>query len=497
MPPEVATGRPPDDTATSDGAVSPIGSWRPAAEPITRLLSGWGRTAPSACRLVEAPGEGLVERLESLLAGTDGRARANDGLVARGLGRSYGDAAQCAGGTVVEMTGADAILEVDPAARRVRTQAGVSLEGLLVSLLPLGLFPPVTPGTRWVTVGGAIASDVHGKNHHRDGSFGSWVSALTLVTPAGGACRIGPDGFGDEDRHLFWATVGGMGLTGIVAEAEVNLLAVETSRIRVDTERASDLDQLMAKMAATDHRYRYSVAWVDASARGRHLGRSVLSQGDHAAIEELAPRDRAPDRALAFRPGVTVAPPPWVPSGLLNGATARAFNAAWYHHAPRRETGRLVAFEDFFYPLDGVRDWNRLYGRLGFVQYQLVVPFGAEDRLRFVLERLAGSGLPPLLAVLKRFGDPDPGPLSFPLAGWTLALDLPAGRAGLGELLDELDEAVVGTGGRVYLAKDARLRPELVEAMYPRLAEWQAVRTRADPGGVLRSDLGRRLGLVR
>lgn len=458
--------------------------------PDTALLSGWGRTAPSACRLVEAPGAGLVEHLESLLAG------AGDGLLARGLGRSYGDAAQCAGGTVVDLTGADAILEVDAASRRVRAQAGVSLEGLLLSLLPLGLFPPVTPGTRWVTVGGAIASDVHGKNHHKEGSFGSWVSALTLVSPATGARRIGPDGR-DEDRNLFWATVGGMGLTGIVADAEVSMLAVETSRIRVDTERASDLEQLMARMTATDHRYRYSVAWVDASARGRHLGRSVLSQGDHATVDELAPRERSPERALAFRPAATVAPPPWVPSGLLNGATARAFNGAWYRHAPRQETGRLVPLEHFFYPLDRVRDWNRLYGHLGFVQYQLVVPFGAEDQLRWALERLAGSGLPPLLAVLKRFGDPDPGPLSFPVPGWTLALDLPAGRPGLGELLDELDEVVVGAGGRVYLAKDARLRPELVETMYPRLSEWRAVRGRADPDGVLRSDLGRRLGLVR
>ncbi len=447
----------------------------------TVSVTGWGRTAPTAARLIRPR---TYE--EAALAVRQCGAR---GGIARGLGRAYGDAAQNAGGAVLDMTGLDRIHAIDADGGTVLCDAGVSLHRLMEVLLPLGWFVPVTPGTRYVTVGGAIGADIHGKNHHVSGSFSRHVLSLELLTADGRVTAVAPG------TPLFEAPAGGMGLTGVILTATIRLQPVETSLMSVDTERADDLDDLMARLADTDHRYRYSVAWIDLLARGRATGRAVLTRGDHAPLDALPRGSRARREPLSFRTSRLPAAPSFVPEGLLSRTTVGLFNELWYRRAPRARTGQLQRIPAFFHPLDGVPHWNRVYGRGGFVQYQFVVGHGQEDALRRIVRRVSERRCPSFLAVLKRFGEADPGWLSFPMPGWTLALDVPASLPGLGGFLDELDEEVAGAGGRVYLAKDSRLRPELLAAMYPRLDDFRALRAELDPRGVFTSDLSRRLHL--
>ena len=477
----------PEQRATVPAAPS---SPAPSGPVVVRtLLTGWGRTAPSAADVVEAVHPDVAAAAVADVAA--GRLGSGRGIIARGMGRSYGDAAQNAGGVVVDGTWMDSVTAVDLETGHVTVGAGTSLESLMERFVPQGWFVPVTPGTRQVTVGGAIAADIHGKNHHRDGSFACHVTSLTLATPSG-TRRVDPEG----DPELFWATAGGMGLTGVVTEATLAMIPVETSYLLVDTERARDLDDVMERMVTGDDGYHYSVAWIDCQATGARLGRSVLTRGDHARLADLPTKLRAdPRRARAFVPRTLATVPVTPPSGLLNPLTVGAFNELWFRKAPRREVGRPHHMTGFFHPLDGVAAWNRLYGSRGFLQYQFVVGDDQGEVVRRVIGRLAKVRLASFLAVLKRFGPGDPGPLSFPMPGWTLALDLPVGHPGLGRLLDELDDEVVAAGGRIYLAKDSRVSRDHFEAMYPRLAEWKATRARVDPDGVLRSDLGRRLGL--
>jgi len=444
-------------------------------------LAGWGGTSPSVAEVTHPASAGEVG---AIVAAAPGR-----GVIARGLGRSYGDAAQNAGGTVVDATGLDAFRWIDRRHGVIAVAGGTSLDSLLRTIVPAGWFVPVSPGTRQVTVGGAVAADIHGKNHHRDGSFVSHVTAFTLATPAG-VTTVTPE----SDCELFWATAGGLGLTGVILEATVRLLPVRTSAIRVVTERASDLDDVMARMAGQDEHHRYSVAWVDGLARGRHFGRGVITWGDHAGPEDLPVRHRGDP--LAFDGGSRLALPDVPLPRLVSTPAVAAFNEVWFRRAPTRPRTTIEPLASFFHPLDAVGGWNRLYGRHGFVQYQFVVPFGAEDVVRAALERLRTARCPSFLAVLKRMGEPTPGPLSFPRPGWTLALDVPAGRADLSPVLDGIDDLLAAAGGRVYLAKDSRLRPEMVPVMYPALGHWLAVKRRIDPEAVFTSDLGRRLGLV-
>lgn len=468
------------------------------------LLRGWGRTHPTAATVVRdidairvgATGGDVLDG--DAIGGTGPR-----GLIARGLGRSYGDAATNAGGTVVVLadrsgagrsragrsgTGGSAgerIAIADDGQAVV--DGGVAIGELLEVAVPLGWFVPVTPGTRSVTIGGAIAADVHGKNHHVDGSFGDHVDWLDLWTPDGCTRRLSPH----EDAEAFWATVGGMGLTGIVTRAALRLQAIDSAWMTVRTTRGRNLSEVMALLAEGQREHRFSVAWIDMVSRGRDtLGRGVVSQG------EVAPAADVPAGAERYRvhPARTIPAPP-LPTGTVNRLATRCFNELWYRRHPVDATG-IEHYGGFFHPLDAVADWNRVYGRSGFVQWQCVVPFGAEDVIEAVVAAVARHGLPSSLVVLKTFGPASKGHLSFPAPGWTLAVDLPTTARGLAEVLDDLDRRVVAAGGRIYLAKDARMDPGHLPAMYPRLDEWRAVRDRLDPDRRLHSDLARRLSLI-
>jgi decaprenylphospho-beta-D-ribofuranose 2-oxidase len=448
----------------------------------TVRLTGWGRVSSSSAEL--ASPATVASAAEVLAQGI-----AAHGVIARGLGRSYNNAAQCDGGVVISTARLNRIIDLDPATGLVTCEAGVSLEQLMVAGLPAGWFVPVSPGTRQVTVGGAIAADVHGKNHHVAGSFARHVQSFEILLPGGEARTVTEQ----SDPSLFWATAGGMGLTGLIARATVQLKRVATSRVRVDTVRTADIDQTMAVLAEHDRRYGYTVAWSDSLARGGSLGRSVITSGDFAEAADLSPADA--EDPFAFRPGTRLGVPPGFPPGLINRYTVALANAVWYRKAPRSRTGEIQAIGPFFHPLDGIRNWNRIYGPGGFRQYQYVVPFGAEAAVRRSFELVSQARAPSFVTVLKRFGAGDEGLLSFPIAGWTLALDFPARTPGLAGLLGSLDRLVVEAGGRVYLAKDSRVPADVLAEMYPRMAEFRKLRAELDPAGILASDLSRRLGL--
>ena len=469
------------DTASTPATTAPT--------PQRALLEGWGRTPRS---VAEVYAVGSEQDLAAAMKGAQCSAAEDSrpaAMLARGLGRSYGDASLNAGGSVLDLTAMDRVRAVDIESAMVTVDAGVSFDALIRALLPLGLFVPVTAGTRYITIGGAIASDVHGKNHHVDGSLQRHLVSFELVTPDGRTRTVSAE----SDSGVFSATAGGMGLTGVVKRATLRLLPVETAFMRVDTERVPNLDVALDRMLSTDDRYRYSVAWTDCLARGRNMGRSVLMRGDHALREELPSKYRDAARRLRTGPGATV--PPWAPGGMLTPLTVAAFNEAYFRRAPVERRGHIESIATFFHPLDGLLHWNRAYGRRGFVQYQFVVPYGEEDTIRVVLDTLSSQRVPTFVPVLKRFG-PGCGMLSFPISGWTMTFDIPAGFAGLSAMLDGFDRLVANAGGRVYLAKDARLQPGIFREMYPELARWQAVRATLDPGRVLQSDLGRRLELI-
>ena len=448
----------------------------------TVTLTGWGRIAPSSAELAEPSSPADAEALLKTAA----RSRH---LIARGLGRSYNNAAQCGGGVVVSTARLDRIIELDPVTGLVTAEAGVSLEQLMVAGLPAGWFVPVSPGTRQVTIGGAIAADVHGKNHHVSGSFARHVRSFDLVLPSGELRTVTAEG----DPALFWATAGGMGLTGLIVRATVQLKRVATSRVSVETVRTADIDETMAVLAEHDRTYGYTVAWTDSMARGKGLGRSVVTSGDFAEVADLPAGERADP--FAFRPGARLGVPAQFPPGLINRYTVALANEAWYRKAPKHRGGELQTIGAFFHPLDGIRNWNRVYGPGGFRQYQYVMPFGQEAVVRRSVELVSAARAPSFVTVLKRFGEGDPGLLSFPMPGWTLALDFPARTPGLPPLLDRLDRLVLDAGGRVYLAKDSRVPADVLAQMYPRLAEFQKLRAELDPDGLLASDLSRRLGL--
>jgi decaprenylphospho-beta-D-ribofuranose 2-oxidase len=449
----------------------------PRIDPGSTVVSGWGGVGSAAVSVLRPADVDALRDGVAALSSRTGRGSA--GAVARGMGRSYGDAAQRHGGLVVDTTALDAFA-LDAAEGTVQAQAGVTLGRLLAALAPAGWVLPVVPGTQHVTVGGAVAADIHGKNHGTAGTFGAHVQALGLLTASGELREVSRH----SDPELFGATLGGMGLTGVIVWARIALQRLPTGMLSVDSDRVHRLDEALALLAGPGGEHR--VAWLDLL--GPVPARGVVTRARHADDPSLG------GGAPTVTARITV-PRRW-PGGLLRPALVRAHNAYRFRRSPRVARSVPESYGAHMFPLDGLGAWPRLYGPAGFVQYQCVVPRGQEQVLERVIAAVRRAPAPCYLAVLKDFGPAGDGPLSFPLEGWTLALDLPAGAPGLAALLDACDEWVAGAGGRVYLAKDGRLRPDVLAAMYPRLSEWRAIRDRHDPDGVWASDLGVRTGLV-
>ena len=452
---------------------------QPAATPAgTIKLAGWGANLRSDCVLVEpeVPAE-VGKRLD------------RGGSIARGLGRSYGDNALNAGRQVIGTRRMDRYLAFNPETGVLSCEAGVSLERIIHDFAPRGWFPMITPGTKIVTIGGCIANDVHGKAHHAQGSFAESVEEMTLLLADGSVLRASRT----ENSDLFWGSFGGIGLLGIVLTATIRLRKIETTFFREKAVVAKDLDEMFAALEEHDKVFPYSVANLDVFARGKRLGRGVLAVGDHARRDELPPK-------LAKQPLLVKGPakltlPIEMPEVFLNPLSLRVLNALI-----TLKQSNLPAYghyNDFFYPLDIMQNWNRGYGRRGFTQYQFVIPFEhGIERMRAILEVIMSSGKLPFLNVLKRMGKQGQGILSFPTEGYTFAIDFPV-RDGTVALLRKLDAMVLDAGGRVYLGKDSYVDADTFRKMYPgAIDRWLEVKHKYDPHNVFTSDMGRRVGLV-
>lgn len=459
-------------------------------------LTGWGRTAPTTAQVLRTPDvdaiAAAVAREAERRASGQGR-----GVIARGLGRSYGDVAQNGGGLVVDMTALDRVLAIDPDAATVTVEAGVSLDALMRAALPHGLWVPVLPGTRQVTVGGAIGNDVHGKNHHSAGSFGDHVRSLDLLVADGRVLTLTPDGGPDDpDGTLFWATVGGIGLTGIILRATLAMEKVETAWFLADGLVTHSLDETIAVHSdGSEARYDYSSAWFDAISAPPRLGRAAISRGSLATLaqlQEFAPKLAA--RPLEFSGRTFVTLPDVFPNGLANKLTFGALGQVWYAKSGTY-TNKVQSLTGFYHPLDMFGEWNRAYGSNGFLQYQFVVPPAAVEEFKRIIASIQASGHYSFLNVFKLFGEGNRAPLSYPMAGWNVCVDFPI-KPGLSAFLAGLDARVLEFGGRLYTSKDSRTTAATFHAMYPGIDGWIATRRAIDPTGVFASDMARRLELM-
>jgi decaprenylphospho-beta-D-ribofuranose 2-oxidase len=451
-------------------------------ETSTQRLTGWARTAPSVAQVLSTPDPEVIVKAVSQAEGR--------GVIARGLGRSYGDNAQNGGGLVIDMTALRRIHSIDADTHMVDLDAGVSLDALMKAALPFGLWVPVLPGTRQVTIGGAIACDIHGKNHHSAGSFGDHVRSMDLVTADGEIRRLTPDG---PESELFWATVGGNGLTGIILRVLLEMTPTETAYFIADGDVTTGLDETIAFHSdGSEDNYTYSSAWFDAISAPPKLGRAAISRGSLATVDQL-PR-KLQKNPLKFDAPQLLTFPDIFPNGLMNKYSFTAVGGLWYRKSGTYR-GKAQNLTQFYHPLDMFGGWNRAYGSAGFSQYQFVVPTEAVEAFKGIMYDIQKSGHYSFLNVFKLFGPGNQAPLSFPIPGWNVCVDFPI-KPGLNEFLNELDRRVLEFGGRLYTAKDSRMTAETFHAMYPRIDEWIAVRRKVDPNGAFASDMARRLELL-
>src|SRR5665213_138464 len=406
-------------------------------------------------------------------------------FIPRGNGRCYGDASLA--DRTISTLKYDKILSFDTDNGVFECQSGITLDQILEVIVPKGWFLPVTPGTKFITVGGAVASDVHGKNHHIDGSFSNHILEMDVTLSSGETLTCSPV----MNPDLFEATCGGMGLTGIITRVSFQLKKMETSFIRQKQIKAANLEELI-RLFETHQHHTYSVAWIDCLKKGAHFGRSILMLGEHALLTDLSEKQKQDPLRLPGKKQINF--PFNLPSWVLNAFTVKAFNYLFYIKNFKKEINSVISYEPFFYPLDAILHWNRGYGKNGFVQYQFVLPLEAKQGLVEILNRISDKGLGSFLAVLKVFGKQE-SIISFPKEGYTLALDFPV-RPGLLAFLDELDLVVLRYGGRLYMSKDARMKPEVLQSVYPDLGKFKDIVRKYNPDGRIHSLQSDRLFLT-
>jgi len=430
------------------------------------LVTGWGRNFSSLSK--RASIATIAQAQEVVAHAADTR-----GLLPVGLHRSYGDSALNSGGVLVDLSALNGI-EIDSVARTAIVGAGVTIRELESSALQHSLFPPVVPGTGFVTMGGAIASDIHGKSHHKTGSFSRCVNWIKVLLSSGEIVQLFPS---DQE---FWATVGGLGLTGIILEIELSLRELSSNSADVKEFRVKDLSAMIDLLGRSDKDYEHTVAWIDLS--GDYRGRGVVSLGNYGSEQ------------VKIRGGGSSGPslPSIGGANFITPLTVKAFNEVWFRKPLKHGT---VALNKYMHPLDGVSNWNRIYGDAGFLQYQFVIDEGREEIFEKLFAGLRSLKAASFLAVLKKFGEATPAPLSFPRPGWTLTLDYPTTVPGLERFLQGFDEELVAAGGRIYLIKDSRVSHSLVPLMYPEIEKWRTIRSTMDPNGLWQSDQARRLHL--
>ena len=447
-------------------------------------ISGWGGTNKVFSKMIKPKNN---EELENIIFEASPLS-----LISRGLGRSYGDAAQINNGYVLNLSSYNYI-HLDIKESKVTAGSGVAINQLLKEIIPKGFFIPVSPGTSYVTIGGAIASDVHGKNHHLNGSFGNHIIEIVIIDGNGQLKKLSShEEVSLIEKNQFWATIGGMGLTGVIIEATFKLIPIKTSKIVSHVFKYDDLDNLMSAMVEADKKYQYSVSWVDSLHKNN---RGILTCGDHALPEHC--KELSSNKELLYYNSKSIlSAPSFFPNGILNKFTIRAFNEAWFKKSPKLQTDLINDIGPFFHPLDGIKNWNNMYGSKGFIQYQFVVPDEAYHLIHNSFEVLKQIGTPSFLTVLKRFGPNNLSFLSFPIKGWTLAIDIPARLPNLEKTLSYLDEKVAEAGGRIYLAKDSRQSAEILKSTYKKLNEWIMIKEQMDPRNIFCSDLSKRLEII-
>lgn len=440
-------------------------------------ITGWGRFPVTEAIRLRARS---ASDLEEFAAGPEP-------LLPQGNCRSYGDA--CLWERVVSTLALDRMLAFDPDSGLLSAEAGITLATIIRFSLPRGWFLPVTPGTKYPTLGGCVAADVHGKNHHAHGTIARFIESIDMILADGSRQRCSSS----EHADLFAATIGGMGLTGFIYSVSLRLTRVDSAYLAMDSQRTANLAHTCQLLRDTQREYTYSVAWIDCAKKGRCRGRGIIMLGNHTNAGAIDARPR-----WRLHPATSRKLPVPMPGWTLNRLAVRTFNTLYRRRHWRRRTHRIIHYDPFFYPLDGLSNWNLLYGRRGFLQYQFVVPFtDGIDAIDEVLDRLQHGRLTPTLAVLKTFGAWEGGMLSFPIPGYTLALDLPVGNGRVVDALSEVTATVTAAGGRVYLAKDAVVSRDDIEVMYShRLAKFRLTKSRYDPCSRFRSCLSDRLGLT-